>query len=301
MDAVAGLGRLRAESMHQPDRASVAEILALVDERSAHDLRFRNPPEIPGTFLRNLLSAQIAELGCVAPYDTALLSDLEQIDTARYKLILVLNAFALDTGQRELIRQRLAGGGRTVLWYYAPGYFGEHDHGTDNVSQLTGIQVARGNENSTQAAITLVGDLEGMSCDLALLSADKFVVSDPNCELLAVLADDPSKGIIAKRVMQDWTSIYSATAPLPAPLLKRLAADAGVHIYDDDPTHLVFANRHLLTLCGNAEGGDATIHLPAPRTVVDQASGVTVGEKIQQFTTTLRPKEVRLFLLQEPQ
>ena len=75
MEGVKRLGAIRQESL-STDRASTAEILVLVDERSPHYTRFRNPADVPGSFLRDLLSAQLAELGFVAPYDTALLSDL---------------------------------------------------------------------------------------------------------------------------------------------------------------------------------------------------------------------------------
>ena len=106
LSGVKRLGEIRQEALAQ-DRSSTAEILVLVDEQSAHYVRFRNPPEAPGNFLSNLLKPQLAELGFVAPYDTALLSDLAAIDTRRYRMVLVLNAFYLETAQRRLLEQKL--------------------------------------------------------------------------------------------------------------------------------------------------------------------------------------------------
>lgn len=297
MDAVEQLGQLRRDALAWPDRGSAAEILALVDERSQHYVRFRNPADQPGTFLRNLLSAQVAELGFVAPYDTALLSDLERIDTQRYKLVLVLNAFMLDEGQRATITQRLTGGERTVLWFYAPGYFSERDAGTDNVSQLIGMQVARDTELAG-TPIVLRDKWHDLPATLLPLAADPLVVQDERVTVLAARAGAPHRGIVAQRVLDDWTSIYSATAPLSAPLLKRLAADAGVHIYDHDPTHLVFANRHVLTVAAHNEAGEAIIQLPAARTVVDAVTRELLGEDLRRFTITLEAKEVRSFVLE---
>ncbi len=133
MDGVKRLGEIRQESL-SADRASTAEILVLVDERSPHYTRFRNPAEVPGSFLRDLLSAQLAELGFVAPYDTALLSDLGALDTQRYRLVLVLNAFYLDSQQRQLLDTQLKTQDKTILWFYAPGYFDETDSGLERVS-----------------------------------------------------------------------------------------------------------------------------------------------------------------------
>jgi len=99
--------------------------------------------------------------------------------------------------------------------------------------------------------------------------------------------------------MPNWNSIYSATAPITAPRLKELAAEAGVHIYDRDPSHLLFANRHYVVVASNAEGGQATIRLPQAATVVDLLSGETTGVAIGEWTLPLRPKEVRLFELKQ--
>jgi beta-galactosidase len=300
MEAVKRLGQVRGEALGFPDRSSAAEILVLVDERSQHYLRFRNPAPTPGTMLRDLLTAQVAELGFVAPYDTALLSDLASIDTGRYKLILVLNAFFLDSEQRDLIQQRLAVGDKTILWFYAPGYFSERGGGTENIGQLTGIHVVHDEDSGADTAISLRGELEGIPHTLTLLAADPLIVLDEHATLLAVREHDPRKGVIARRGMGDWTSIYTATAPLGAPLLKRVAAAAGVHIYDDNPAHLLFANRHILTVAGDDSGDSATIRLPAPRTVVDLETGETIGDNVRQFTIPLRAKEVRSFRLLVP-
>ncbi len=86
----------------------------------------------------------------------------------------------------------------------------------------------------------------------------------PRATSLAVRSDDPHKIVVARRPMGAWTSIYSATAPLAASFLKQLAAEAGVHIYDPDPTHLLFANRRFLTVCANDQGGPACHPLAAP-------------------------------------
>ncbi|MCU0960780.1 MAG: beta-galactosidase [Pirellulaceae bacterium] len=298
LDTVREVGQVRTEALGTSDRGSAAEILVLVDERSQHYVRFRNPPERPGTFLRNLLSAQVAELGFVAPYDTALLSDLERIDASRYRLVLVLNAFMLDAAQRGLLGERLLKDDRSVIWFYAPGYFSQHEQGLDHVTRLTGIRIVPdAAAHDPGVAIAWQGPWEGISHPLQPLPADPLVVSDDRATVLAALAQAPHKGIVARRTMEGWTSIYSATAPLPAALLKRVARDAGVHIYDDDPSHLLFANRHFLTVAAPNVEGSATIRLPAACRVVDLATRESVGENIREFTTPLRAKEVRWFRL----
>jgi hypothetical protein len=295
MAGVKQLGAIRSKAL-ATERDSVAEVLVLVDERSPHYVRFRNPAHLPGSFLRDLLSAQVAELGFVAPFDSALLSDLDTLDVGRYKLVLVLNAFYLDTAQRQLIQSKLKTNQRTIVWLYAPGYFDEHDSGLERVRDITGIEIA---PDSAGAATTI--DWRGGSTPIAptpRLAADPLVVTDQQTVVLAVRSDDPQRVVAAQRSFGDWTSVYSATAPIPAAVLKRIADSAGVHLYDPDPTHLVFANRHYLTVCAHDEATTARLSLPHAVNVVDLFSRETVGTQTREFSVPLRPKEVRMFKLE---
>lgn len=296
LDGVKRLERTRQASLAE-DRSSAAEILVLVDERSSHFVHFRNPADMPGTFLTNLLSAQLAQMGFVAPYDAALLSDLESLDTDRYRLVLMLNAFCLDASQRRLIADRLQTRNKTIVWLYAPGYFDETSGSPDHVEQLTGIRIVPGDSSGGNATVQWSVKCDGLAATEPLLAADPWLVADSRATALATRADDPAKVVAARRRMNDWTSVYSATAPLAAPLLKHLASEAGVHIYDQDPSHLLFANRSYLMLAGNRDGGAATVRLPRAATVSDALSQETVAADAREFTLQLRPKEVRLFQL----
>jgi hypothetical protein len=279
------------------DRDSVAETLVLVDERSPHYVRFRNPAHMPGSFLRDLLSAQVAELGFVAPFDSALLSDLDALDVSRYKLVLVLNAFYLDAAQRELFDRKLKTDNRTIVWLYAPGYFDEHNSGLDRVRDVTGVEIA---PDSAEIAATV--DWRGGATPIAptpLLAADPLLVVDRQVDLLATRSSDPLRVVAAQRAFGTWTSVYSATAPIPAAVLKRIADTAGVHLYDADPTHMVFANRHYLTVCAHDKTTTAHLSLPYTANVVDLFSRESIGNQTRTFTVPLRPKEVRLFRLEQ--
>ena len=296
MAGVKRLGSIRRDAL-STERDSVAEVLVLVDERSPHYVRFRNPAHMPGSFLRDLLSAQVAELGFVAPFDSALLSDLAALDVSRYKLVLVLNAFYLDSLQRQLMADKLKTAGRTIVWLYAPGYFNESDGGPDRVRDVTEIEIAAAPANPA-ATVAWRSD-DASTATTPLLAADPWVVTDPRTEVLATRGDDPQLVVAARRSCGDWTSVYSATAPIPAAVLKRIAATAGVHLYDPDPTHMVFANRHYLTVCGSSEATTAHLTLPHAADVVDLFTGETLGTEARTFVVPLRPKEVRMFRLEQ--
>ncbi|MBM3475695.1 MAG: hypothetical protein FJX75_20715 [Armatimonadetes bacterium] len=247
MEGVKQLIDLRNEALKLPERGSNAQILALADEDSEHYYSFRSP------VLTRLLSHQLAELVFVAPYDTALLSDLSGLDASRYRLVLMLDAAKLDETQRKLIRRKLCADGRTVVWLNAPGYFAGSGPGdVRNIERLTGIAVQEG----------------------AWLTDAEPVV----------------------RKLDSWTSVYSP-GPVAARDLRRLAREAGVHLYTNDPDVAVFANRHYLTVCADRNGGTTTISLSRKSTVTDTATQQTVYRDVDRFDLDLRPKEVRILRL----
>jgi len=318
MRGVRRLAQIREEALQLEDRGSSAEILVLADEGSEHLLTFRHPVSIA------LRSAQIGELPFVAPYDTALLSDLAELDTSRYRLVLMVNAFRLDAQQRRLIRQKLLRGDRTVVWFYAPGYFDEARCDPALMADITGMRIVPDSSPSAAETAHVVeaapqqpapasarsvsvgqaarlpstppGEAPGglAALTIPLLRGQRFIVDDPAATPLATVADGSGKVVIAQKQMLGWTSVYTSAAPLPAALLKHLTAEAGVHIYDDDPTDLLFANRHYLPLATDAQGGESRIRLPRQATVTDLMSGEVVCEGSDQFTVAMRPKEARL-------
>ena len=285
------LGEVRREDLPLLNRGSNAQVLVLVDEESEHYLTFRNP------LLTTLLSAQLAEMGFVAPYDAALLSDLPVLDPHRYRLVVMLNAFRVDRATSASIAKKLKRGGRTIVWVYAPGYFDERGGEAGNMAKLTGINVIADGVADGHESATVLPPYADLRATLSLPRGDRFRVDDPQAEPIAARPQAPGTVVVARRRFAGWTSVYTAAAPLPAALLKRLAAEAGVHIYDDDPTHLVFANRHWLTVAASADGGRVAVRLPRRCAVVEAATGERIAEAARHFTAQLQPNEVRLFAL----
>jgi hypothetical protein len=298
MQGVRQLERVRRTMLEVPNRSPRAEILLVVDEHSPHYLRFRSPADLPDTLLRSLLKAQLAEMGFVAPYETALLSDLDQLELRRYKLILMLNAFRLDRSQRVTIRQRLCGGGRTVVWLYAPGYLNEHGAHPNNIHQLTGMRVVPTTRPTTADFAVWTGNEQESASRVPLLDGDAFLVDDPEAEVIAKSGGDPKQILVARRDLDDWTSVYSATAPLPARFLKQLAEQAGVHIYTRNADLLLYANQHLLMIGGSNQAQQAEIRLPQRADVVDAITGQLLAEQSDRIDIPLRAKEVRLLRLE---
>jgi hypothetical protein len=303
MEGVRKLIALREQALHWEDRGSSAQVLVLMDEQSEHSFSFRNP------ILTALLSQQIAAMPFVAPYDTALLSDLEDLPTARYKLVIVLNAIRLDAHQRAVIDGKLKCQGRTMVWLYAAGLTDGGALDVRRMTEVTGISAVMGDTRGEQRQALTCEWPPGVATPgtdpggakqhvVSVPRGQQFRIEDPNATPLATLDGEPSTVIAAVRDFPTWTSVYTAAAPLPAPVLKMLARRAGVHIWDDTTRHAVFAGPHCLTVCMDATDTSAVIHLPQPAKATDALTGEVVCDGKATFRAEFLPKEVRLFVLE---
>jgi hypothetical protein len=291
MEGVKRLIALRNQALAWEERSSRAEILVVMDEDSEHYFAFRNP------LLTSLLSGQLAPLGFVAPYDTLLLSDLDQTDTRRYKLAVVLNAAKLDPEDREVLHRKFARDGKTVLWLHAPGYLTSQGKRPENMKAATGIRIVPDPVSPSRGTAKLTDRRFGGPIDVAILAGEQFCVTDADATPLAVRADQPDRVVAARKQLSGWVSIYSAAAPLPAAVLRNIAAAAGVHLYTNRLDCLIFANRHCIMLGASQSGGPCEVTLPEKATVVDFATGAKLSSGADRFTVNLRPKEVRIFLV----
>jgi hypothetical protein len=163
---------------------------------------------------------------------------------------------------------------------------------------VTGIRIAPDLASPKRGTANLTDRGLGGPIDVPILAGEQFCVVDPAAAPLAVRADRPDRVVAARKQLPDWVSIYSAAAPLPAAALRKIAAAAGVHLYTNRPDCLIFANRHCIMLGASQSGGPCDVTLPEKATVVDFATGAKLSSGTARFTVNLRPKEVRIFLLQ---
>ncbi len=91
---------------------------------------------------RLVLSPQRSELSRMgAPWEIYSLADLPQLDTSRFRMIVLPNLFALTKQKREWLEQKVFGQGRQVVFGYAPGIITDGRYDLANIQKLTGIPV----------------------------------------------------------------------------------------------------------------------------------------------------------------
>ncbi|MEN6494365.1 MAG: hypothetical protein ABFD16_08740 [Thermoguttaceae bacterium] len=235
--------RILWERLAQPREESVAEVAVLVDAESMYYLDGK------AEFYNELLYKQrygLYRMGTT--FDLYSFADLPTLDLSRYKLVFLPNLFVVDAKRRELLREKVFTGGKTVLWGYSPGIIADGKYDPSQVEKLTGIP---------------------------------WEIKQ-----------------LTQRQMDGWRSVYSPKPNVSASVLRRLAREAGVHIYCEAEEPL-YANRRLIAL-HTITGGPRTVTLPKKcRRVTELFSGRVVAENASRFEDQLTPPCTMLYEIEE--
>ncbi len=306
--AVEKFNPLMELSSHFP-RQSTAEVAVVLDDLSLScGIEFnyrRRPTSAPDSFYFNR-TLEWHRLG--APYDLWLLNDLlESPKLKQYKAVVLPAQITLTVKQRELVAERLAKSGRTLIWMYAPGVFSSSgtklDYAATNAN-ITGFDLKE-ELGTKKLNITLEPNVLkqlGMPANYGeagyfrsiiyggfflynprkhqakgpeLFPARFSVTPDPNIKVLGRYSDGGSIAA-ASRKFADHTAIFWGSTALDNGVLRGLLQQAGVHLYTDRPA-VVYANNNFV-MVHSRDAGKYNLSLPQnAETVVDLVTGKTLA------------------------
>jgi hypothetical protein len=241
-----------------------------------------------------------------APHDQVLLDDLRLANRARYKLIIFLNAYNVTDAQWRTI-EKLKGGGRTLLWCYAPGLFNGSLASEARMSRLTGLNLKLAADprpaplqvevSESPHPVAAALRRAGISTLGSERKARRIVVSDPEAACLG-LAPGTRECMLAMKPMKGWTSVYAPTPDLAPAFYRALARQAGVHIYSDrDDTF--YANKSYACLHANGSG-PRTLRFPSPFGLYNAFTETLLAAKASDYTCDLKHGETVLLRLDKP-
>jgi hypothetical protein len=118
-----------------------------------------------------------------------------------------------------------------------------------------------------------------------------FYVDDPEAQILGV-AQSTGKPGLAVKSCGAGQSIYSSAPLLPWTLLRNIAREVGVHIYDEQGD-MVWANNTFLALYSQS-AGPRTVHFPWPVTVEDAYDGGILGTSMTSLQLDMDLSETKL-------
>ena len=294
------------------------EIAVVVDDRLFHYLA-ENTPLLSPVFLYQVLF----ELGYVgAPYDAYLLSDICALPVPDYRFYLFLSPVVVDAAQVAAIQQRLARNGATALWTVWPGFIRDGDADPTHTADLIGMRV-EARDGVAPALVTLLEHAAvprqlwhtaygydpdhdprpGCVADPVVITnaprdkhffSPQLVVTDTQAQRLGVTRAGETG--LALKQQPGWTSVFSTAPAVPGGVLRRLARQAGVHIYSEQDD-VVYANESFVAI-HTTSPGPRTLTLPQPRTVVDAFSGAVLGSGARQISLTSDKYQTHVLELQ---
>lgn len=173
-----------------------------------------------------------------APFEMLYDFDFTASDSDQFDLVFMVNTFFLDDQRIEQLRNSFEGSGTTVVWFYAPGFVAPNRLALDQMEQLTGFQFTE---------LTAPGSmLIDLSDDVAKRTGVKrfgvdeqqwprFEVTDPTATVLGRWSDRDSSVAFARKQLDGWESYYVGSAPVPAEVLRSIAADSPARLWSSQP------------------------------------------------------------------
>lgn len=287
MEEVTRLNRVAEVAKRYP-RTSNSEILVLSDEASCSYSTFRS----------ELLASALAEtqfrfIKVGAPMDHVLMSDLDLLDTTRYKLVIFLNCYHMSEADRANIKNKILNNGRHVLWCYAPGYFKGNTQSAEAMQQIAGLHIVppAAGAPAGPLQIALKDGVLGLGASVVGPSrpvAQPVYVDDPQAETLGV-APGTEKATFARRDMGGWTSYYTVSADMPPAVYRALARKAGVHVYNDRDDSF-YANSAFACIHANG-AGERTIRFPWACDIYDMVREEYLATNADHLTYTFQNGE----------
>lgn len=229
-----------------------------------------------------------------APFDWYLIDDLEAIRDKDYKVYVFLDCFYLTQAQRKAA-EALRSGGRTLVWFYAPGYASQENLSQARMEALTGFRF----EQAERGVLKGVLKASGQETGLAKIQKTMFtVLQEDGIEALASGTGAlDGKLVMAQKRHSGWTSVFSAVPGVPSDLLRKLYAEAGVHVYSEGDD-VLSVNESWLMLHTRTAGAKRIMLPRRCGKITEITTEKVIGENIDAFTVELAQYATALFLME---
>lgn len=308
------------KSLSTKNAKSKSEIAVFLNEEQGYYTDAYSPANTTHSNLINFVLPTLQKVG--APHDLFAQADLKKFTDddyyKHYKLIIFLNAFHLSEEDREAIN-KLKSDGRTLLFFYAPGYQGNLNNKKSELS-LKGIEdviemksVRRLDEMhilgmKTNNSITFNSPGWGGSGQIKRYGQGLGPVfylkkENQNWESLASLRidnkDNNDKTALARLRQKNYSIWYSAIPYLPLKELTRIVKASGAHIYCDAGV-LVYANDNYIAVHSGKALSNLKINAKSAKDWNEIFEEKSYGNNRQFINIALSKGETKVFRISNP-
>jgi hypothetical protein len=313
-----------------PHAGPTAEVAVIFNIEQAFHVDAQAPANTVHSHIGNFLIPRLQMIG--APYDIYAQSDLVELIRQgwhrHYKLILFANSFHLSPEDRQLIEKHLKKEGRTLAFFFAPGYQGNQGGKSElsvaGIEQVTGMKgVAKLDEKHLLGMrfrdSSLTRRLKSQTFDPLAWFGRHEVKTYGNeigpvfyldrnrgngWQTLATLRldkkDQAGKTALAYRKHSDYRVFYSVVPNLPVEMLAAMARRAGVHRYCR-PGILTWANARFVCVHSAKDRKQVELRAPRQATWFEPFEQKTYGCDTRAITIGLAKGETKFFLLKAAQ
>lgn len=334
LDFAGQMKRVYDYSLTLPDRSPSSQV-AVFYHGETHTAQDLFPPSLALNISLGRLTLLEGLENFGAPFDLYNLADLPVLQKSgkldQYKLCLFLNPFYLTATERGWL-DLAKGGGRTLVWLYAPGLAQVGKPlSPEHVAEVTGIAGVKWLRQEAEPTCRLVASgsplLQGLPEGYELAPRPFFPGSfwerfgNKISPLLYVdpKATQPDTQVLGDWVLdgklradlgafcvrkinekgQNWTSVYSAVPYLSRELLRNLAHAAGVHVYRES-NDILFADRYFVAIHTGKTPATDTLKLPRPTPVYDVFGKKLVSPGTDSVKLTVPAYSTVLYYLGDP-
>jgi len=289
------VGRMKkwADVAMRHSRKRVSQVAVISAPESEFYLGYRQTPdnEISYGLYHNQMEA-FYHAG--APFDWYLIDDLEAVKDKGYKVFVFLDCFYLTDSQRRAA-EALRSDGRTLIWFYAPGYASQENLSLARMEALTGFRF------EAEERGTLKGVLAENGAEVGIGKTQKTLFTVPPAPDVRVWARGvgalTNKTVMAEKKLPTWTSVFSAVPGVTADQLRTWYRRAGVHVYTDCGD-VLSANESWVMLHTRTAGPKHVVLPRTSRKVTEITSEKVIGENIGAFTIDLPKFSTAVFLIE---
>ncbi len=250
------LKSLGTTQLNQPYKSD-ADVLLVYDTESFYHMGSDKKRNALNHWGNNWPTVGIFKSGVV--HDVIHVADLEKIDLEPYKAIVFVNTFLLKPAQKKTIADKVAKGGRHLVWIYAPGYSDSYLLYSPFIYDVTGIQIEK-TEPKKPISITVDSNIVRnytFSVWDSVISP-LFIVKDKEAQSMGTVNGTNQVGF-AKKQLDSCTTWFLSLPPSNPELWRYIFKTAGAHIYHEGEA-IFYGGNGTLTI-HTKTGGTKTITL----------------------------------------
>lgn len=287
LEEIQTMKRLVEKRLTQPYRTG-ADVLMVYDTRSFyHTASLRGTDPISNVLIDyNTLTA--FRSGVV--FDPIHIDDLHRIDLSPYRVVVFGNTMVMDAATRTMIRDRVAGDGRTLVWYYAPGYSDGRSLDVAHMQDLTGFSCSPVHLDAAPVIECSFPDTTVSYTVGTDRITPLFTVDGTGADVLGRFRETGQPAVVRK-TFDTHTAWYVAAPNTGMEPLRSILRQSGAHVFTSDGG-FVYAGNGILVLHVR-EGGTHHVTLRSGRrlmfTLPSGASTLVLDEETGESLMSIPP------------